>query len=258
MRNHSREWSRQPSLPNESSCLSLPPTFKLEEHLYSALEDSAANGRTCDFAEVSRKRRTAIVTAAKRRVVQYVVRFDAKVDVVFFANGEYARNLGIVLEVNGISEGVPSNGSLGSGHQVQGEGRLIQVRPVRINRTGMVRFDLGVVIYRDTRYQVGTVAAIAGEGFVLVLRDIERRAAYQASHRSKLPVVDEIASDAVDRELALEDKEDVEVVTNIRAAGAIVLAGIVGVRVLTAADIALGVGVVQALGPGVVRIQIEC
>jgi len=191
-------------------------------------------------------------------MVEQVEGFQSKIQIVFLMNGEYARNLGVILKVDWIREGVSTDISLGSRYCVQYEGGLIQIGAVSIDGPPGVRLDLRVVVYFGARHKAGAVTTVGGERFILSLGDGKGRATHKADQRSKLPVVHEIAANALEWEGTLQNKGGVEVVANIRPTAPVVASWIIGVRELAAANVALRIGVVQALGPGVIGLETEC
>jgi len=162
-------------------------------------------------------------------VIQYIECLESEIQIEIIEEREDAGNLGIVLKVNWASERVSAYVALGSRNGVQDEGSLIQIRPVSIDRSGMVREYLRVFERIDTGYQVGTVTSVASEGFILIFCDGEWCAANEANQGSKLPIVHDITSDAVDWKLALENEIDVEIVRNVEGAGTVIQLWIVGI-----------------------------
>ena len=189
--------------------------IQLEEHFDHALKDSAANRGTCDLPEVSRKRRATIITGAKRGVVEQVECFQSKIQIQSPMKWKYARDLGVVLKIDWVREGVSTDVSLGSGYGVQDECRLIQIRPGSIGGSSRGVPYFRVVVYRNTGNQVGAVATVGRERFVLSFCDREWRAANETEQATQFPIVQDIFTNAVQRKITLKDNGGVEVMANI-------------------------------------------
>ena len=200
-------------------------------------------------------------------MVEDVERFQTEVKCQAFVDREDSRELGIYVVGGNTAEGVSADSAEGSnsGACERGDGGGASGGDLR-ERCGVEVLAISLacgleegdpLIDGNAGYKVRAVLTVGGEGVVDAGGDVEGCAAEDLNLGSEFPVVDQESGEPGDPEFALRDNDDVLDVPVVRTAGAVVPGRIVRVLNADTGDIAVRVGLVEALGPCPVCEQAE-